>query len=242
MTAPPPDRLDAFYATAHAGLGILVRQGLLRDPFDEDNRALWRGVGGHLSEVDHLDLVIADAAVRWPLAFAPVVVFGYAGLADDEAFPPLWPGSDPNLALRRAQGLPPSGAHGRDDATAIVAAGWQKVLPAVQPALTAKLSVNASVVVGGAQALASVIAWAAADRDVDLGRQVTLVSADPLERQWLGLAAAAQGAQTTPRVLSPVVAGEAKMQRELGKATVVLSVDAARDVRRVLDPVARPAN
>jgi hypothetical protein len=52
--------------------------------------AQWEFFAGHLDAADRLDLVIRDAAVRQPAAFAPRDIFRMLDLPDDEPLGPRW--------------------------------------------------------------------------------------------------------------------------------------------------------
>ena len=233
MSSPTQDQVASYYAVACGGLALLHRLGLQRDPFDDDRQALWQTIGGHLRPVDRLDLVLADASVRWPLAFAASRIFHLPALADDEAFPPDWPSAEANYAFRATQGLRPAHPGSPDQATAdLVADAWGRSgVPSVD---LGGVGPGVAVVVGGPSALASLVALAAETDGVDLGRQATLVTDDPAERQWLGLAAAALGSTDSPRVMTSAAANLPKNRATLSKGRAFCSDDASDAVRQAL--------
>ena len=234
MSTPTATQINAFYAAAHQGLGLLVRDSRIDSHFDADADAAWRLGRGHLTEVDRLDLAIADVAVTWPLAFAPTQIFDMEGIADDEAFPPRWPGADANAAVRMVLGLPE--VTDTPAAAAVLSAittGWHVHPVPFAPELDT-IGPGTTVVVGGAGALDAVIRYMADSPGLDIGRQVVLVTRDPALRQWLGLAAAVTGNRDTPRVIGPALAGTEAKRTEVSSAVALASPDAPAEVVMVL--------
>lgn len=239
MPTPDRDTTARFYRCALAGLGVLVQHQQTRDPFSDDANALWSAARGHLTAADRVDLVLADAAVAWPVAFSTRDVFALEGLAEDAAFPRDWPGIDPNVAPGATQRtVLPGVGNAVEQASAAVAVAWgpRPVPDAAARAALADAPRQRRFVIAGGAALAAAVA-AASEGGLDLAAQVVLVSERPDERQWLGLAAAAHGARESPLVLRHASAAMPETAEALRDATVLVSADADDKARRAAELV-----
>ncbi len=103
MQIPSLDQ-ESFYRSALLGLRALDAAGAQRRHFGPEIEATWSAIVGSLRPSDRLDLLIRNAAVASPAAFAPRVIFPLPGLAEDEPFGPEWeaPAGLPERLLREA--------------------------------------------------------------------------------------------------------------------------------------------
>ena len=85
-----PERRDAFYAAAVAGLRALDARERTARRFGPDADTRWSSFKGALTDADRIDLLLRDAAVTWGAAFSASEVFDLFGLAPDEPFGPDW--------------------------------------------------------------------------------------------------------------------------------------------------------
>jgi hypothetical protein len=209
---------ESFYKVATLGLRALDAAGSQRRFFGSDADATWSSIVGALRASDRLDLLIRNAAVASPAAFAPRVIFPLPGLADDEAFGPDWhaPAQLAERLLRDAvQPLPDS--HARSVVAAAAEAWGLKPKPAI--ARLGALTPASRILAAGAGAILTLAEHFHGRAGFDLGNQVVLVAAAPGERQLLGLAAALLGSTGTPRFLE--IGTTAKQVRENAALTNV---------------------
>ena len=244
MLALPAVSVDAYYRAAMVGLRLLeAREGRSRR-FGEAAAATWRALGGELEEADRLELLLRDASVSNPLAFAPQSVFHLTEMSEDEPFGPRFPQAPRGLAaalLRQAQAEPLAVGDARQ-VLAKAAAAWQLGDLDSEPALAdavQRIGPATRVVVSGARAIAELATRHEAHADLDLGEQAILVTDSPAERQLFGLVLT--GSRGRPRLLSPATASAAEV-RAFGFARLdvaVVSSDAAPAAREVIAAIVR---
>lgn len=207
---PRTDDVDRFYQAAHLGLLILDARSPRRRFFGGDVEARWGAFAGDMDDWDRLDLCLRDAAVQFPAAFAPRVVFALEGLAGDEPFGERWP----RPAGQQARTLfhPPPGAAvplapaSLGELLQRVASIWGLSLAEPPASQLDGLTVASRLRVEGAGALAAVARCLAQIDASNLVDQVTLVAHEPGERQLFGLAAAFSRAPGEARILTPAQA------------------------------------
>jgi hypothetical protein len=194
---------ESFYRSAAFGLRALDATGAQRRYFGSEAEATWSAIVGSLRPSDRLDLLIRNAAVASPAAFAPRVIFPIAGLADDEPFGPEWeaPAALPEQLLREA--AQPLADASPKRVLAEAAKAWGLAPKPLPPLLLANLTPASRILAAGAGAILALAEHFQGRAGHDLGGQVVLLTNAPGERQLLGLAAALLGSATTPRFLSP---------------------------------------
>ncbi|MEY4582745.1 MAG: hypothetical protein RL701_7448 [Pseudomonadota bacterium] len=208
--------LEHFYRAGSLALRALQERGLGAERFSPNASARWRAFAGELTESQRLDLLIRDASVMYPLAFAARAVFALPGLARDEPFGPTWrslPPSQAGALLREAEARKESATTQLGELLRAYADIWNLKFAGADEQLVALLGrVNAAsrVIVAGAGAIVALAEHMAARNDCDLGDQVLLVTEQPGVRQLAGIAAALTGSRKTPRcvsvgVIAPVV-------------------------------------
>jgi hypothetical protein len=79
-----------YYSASTSALRALERSSPTNRRFGPDADATWKGFKGQLTDADRLDLLLREAAVQYPSAFAPRVLFAWDGLTEDEPFGPDW--------------------------------------------------------------------------------------------------------------------------------------------------------
>src|SRR5688572_27980862 len=84
--------VESFYRAALLGLRFLDDLQSSRTRFGAGADARWRSFAGHLHSDDRIDLLCRDVAISWGSVFAAAQVFGFDGLAPDEAFGGEWEG------------------------------------------------------------------------------------------------------------------------------------------------------
>lgn len=238
MPAPSPQQIESFTSAAMVGLRHLeAREGKGRR-FGQVADDSWAALGGELEDRDRLDLLLRDASVSFPYAFAPRAVFAIPGLADDEPFGPGFPQAPRRLAsdlLKQAR------TGGTIDGAAVLteaAARWGLPPLADLDALTTRLGhlgPATRLVVTGGRAIAALSRAAASHRDLDLADQVLLVATTPAERQLFGLALALAGTRTPAKVVAP-----AEVNADLAKRLKITRIDTALLGRDAV-PAARAA-
>src|SRR5690606_28227661 len=120
-------------------------------------------------------LLLRDASVAFPHAFAPRAVFAIPGLADDEPFGPSFPQVPRRFATDLLKQARSGGAIDGASVLAEAAARWSLADVADVDALAARLAhlgPATRLVVSGARAIAALSRAAAAHRDLDLADQV----------------------------------------------------------------------
>lgn len=212
---------ESFYKAAVFGLRALDAAGTQRRFFGPDADATWSGIVGALRPSDRLDLLIRNAAVASPAAFAPRVIFPLPGLADDEPFGPDWtaPAALAEKLLRdAAQPL----ADPKPKAVISEAAKAWGLTPKPATARLADLTPASRILAAGAGAILTLVEHFHGRAGFDLGNQVVLVAAAPGERQLLGLAAALLGSAGAPRFIH--VGATANDAKAIGLTTVSLAL------------------
>jgi hypothetical protein len=226
-----PDTRKAFYEVAALGLHALEALPHGRRRFDADAVARWKTFQGELLESDRLDLLVRDAAVEQPAAFAPRVVFDLPGLAIDEPFGPDWQGAE----ARTARSLLQPEAPGALDLTSVlkaVCAAWDtptNSAPVSLPPLTAATRL----LVSGPAAIIAIATAFQGRAGFDFADQVVVLTDRPVERQMAGLAAALLGTSKPARVLAPDATVETV--RKLAANASVVSSDASRAAHRAAE-------
>ncbi len=215
--------VEAFYRASLAGLRALEAAGGRARYFGEEADARWKAFQGELREADRLDLLLRDAAVSHPAAFAPRVVFPIPGLADDEPFGPDWP----SLSGPRAVALwrePPPKSPTLEPVLAAVAEIWS--LRPEPPAAGALDSIGPAtrILAAGAGAILGLARHFEGRRDLDLASQVLLISDLPGERQLFGLAAALLGSAGKVQ-LAPTSVDLAALQAAGLRGNALLAAD-----------------
>lgn len=217
MDIPERDR-ESFYEAAVLGLRAMDAGSTQRRFFGQDAAATWSAIVGALRPSDRLDLLIRNAAVASPAAFAPRVIFPLPGLADDEPFGPDWtaPTAVAEKLLREA--AQPLGDPNPRAVVAAAAKAWGlKPKPAI--ARLGDLTPASRILAAGAGAILTLAEHFHGRAGFDLGKQVVLVAGGPGERQLLGLAAALLGSTAAPGFLE--VGITAKQVRENAGVTTV---------------------
>jgi hypothetical protein len=213
MTAPSPTQVESFYRAGALGLRALeAREGRGRrlGPAADATWRAFRGDPGELDDRDRLDILLRDAAVTSPLAFAPRRIFALAGLSDDDPFGHAWPGLPVSLGktlLHEAVAdLAPRPAH---VVLGDVASAWG-LAPSASFAGAAVTSLGPAsrVAAAGAGAVLLLAEHFASRSDLDLGDQVLFLTDRPGERQLFGLATLLLGKPMAPRIALPEAALE----------------------------------
>jgi hypothetical protein len=190
---------DRFYRTALPALCAWEHHEPSKRRFGADADAAWAMFRGHLDDADRIDLLIRDAAVKHPAAFAPRTVFAFADLPEDEPFGPRWTSPYGPDTGRRAWretlercGLPPREL-------------WRSALEAwgVTPEpleLRSALDSTSRVLVVGTTAIAALAERFLDHREaLDWGRQVVAVAAMPAGVQLAGTLPLCAGTKESAR-------------------------------------------
>jgi hypothetical protein len=204
------DPKQSFYRTALLGLLAQEHHAPTKRRFGPDADAAWSIFHGHLDAADRIDLLLRDAAVKHPAAFAPRTVFSGdpttsgdynpTDLPDDEPFGPGWqspfgPDTGRQLWARCLE---------HQDATPNEL--WQLAVEAwgiTTDAQGADIAPDAAtrVLVIGAPAIAALVPHFLGNADLDWGRQVLAVASTPAGSQLAGVAPLLVGSPTPARVL-----------------------------------------
>lgn len=205
-----PDTARSFYRTALLALLAQEQHDPTSRRFGADADAAWSIFQGHLDASDRVDMLLRDAAVKHPAAFAPRTVFsgdpalsaGYltTDLPEDEPFGPNW--------------LSPYGPDtGRQLWTEVL--GWQsepmeqlwkRVLTAWgiaedESAATPELDATSRLLVVGDPSIATLAKRFLNDTNLDWGRQVVAAASTPAGIQLSGVVPVMTGTQTAARVI-----------------------------------------
>lgn len=233
---------ESFYRSAALGLRALDAAGAQRRYFGPEADATWSAIVGALRPSDRLDLLIRNAAVASPAAFAPRVIFPLPGLADDEPFGPDWiapAGLAEKLLKDAAQPLTDASPK---TILAEAAKAWELAPKAPAAAKLAVLTPASRVLASGAGAILALASHFHGRAGFDLGNQVVVVTASPGERQLMGLAAALLGAASAPRFLLPGTTAKVAGENPTGLTAVHLALaseDAAPAAAETLAALAR---
>ena len=190
----PPDRRDAFYAAAVAGLRALDSRERSPRRFGNDADTRWASFKGALTDADRIDLLLRDAAVTWGAAFSAAEVFDLFGLAPDEPFGPDWKPLPASTARRVLTDSTP---------TARPAELARLLGAAAHPVSVPPLSASTRLAVAGGAALVAVADAFAADPALSWSDQVLAVATSPAHRQLAGLLAIAVGSPGRTRLTRP---------------------------------------
>jgi hypothetical protein len=211
---PRTDEVVRFYQAALLGLLVLDARGARKRLSGAEASARWEAFAGDMDDWDRIDLCLRDAAVQFPDAFAPRVVFSLEGLTDDEPFGEKWPRPAGPLAHRFFHDPPPTPAT-LADLLHRAASIWGLPLVAPAPDSIASLTMASKVRVAGAGALVAVALRLSEIEASNLIEQVTLISGDPAERQLFGLAAVFSKASGSGRILAPEEATRAGLAADV---------------------------
>jgi len=214
----------AFYRAALCALRFVdAREGRGRR-FGRDADAVWREFRGEMGASERIDLLLRDADTEWPRAFAPRVVFGLGGLADDEPFGPAWAGLESGLGEELWQ----ASEHAvRGEVGAVVRAmveAWGHAMVRVEAPVVTPTS---RLVVAGMSAIAGMIEVFAPRGDLSWTEQVLVVASRPSERQLSGVASAILSAGGPTQVVRP----HERPERSFAQAELVISKDADDEAR-----------
>lgn len=207
MVASVQQPVAPFYEAA--GLALRAVSARSRDArrFGPDADARWKLLVGsppRLSAVDRARLTLRDAALAYPGAFAPRVVFALTGLPADEPVGRAFPDPDPATAQRWFVDPVDPIPTDPDAALAAVAAAWSLVTTppdAASQAALADLAPATRVLARGAGAVLALARALRGRPGFDLADQVTLATDHPGERMLLGVAAALHGSAAAPRLV-----------------------------------------
>lgn len=234
---------ERFYRAALLGLCAWEGRQPTKRRFCAEADAAWSMIQGHLREADRIDLLIRDAAVKHPAAFAPRTAFALLDLPEDEPFGPHWEspyGRDTGRqAWKRALedlSLPPRELWHRSCET------WGVTADPLE--LRSTLDASSRVLVIGASAVAALAdVFLERSDELDWGRQVAAVSATPAGVQLAGLVPLCAGNADSARAhrLTPEDStAAAKLLQALGMPRPDVFVGArqlADDERRFVDAV-----
>lgn len=218
------EQITSFYEAAVLGLQALDSQPGGGRRFGPNADATWTLFKGELGEADRLDLLVRDAAVSHPGAFAPRRVFVLEGLAEDEPYGPEWPGPDAALALRLWRG---ARAQARSLAEVLeeAARAWSMRPAPLDMATLAAVGPATRILAAGTGAVLALASHFEARPELDLADQVALVTSSPGERQLFGLAVALLGSTRPVRCFLPDVAPELARAMGFPSAGLVLVSD-----------------
>jgi hypothetical protein len=225
------DARKSFYDVAALGLHALEAQPHGRRRFDTEAVARWRSFQGELLDADRLDLLVRDAAVGQPAAFAPRVVFDLPGLTEDEPFGPDWPGADARAAhalLQPDRAVP-------TELTAVLetaCAAWG-VHPSQASVNVAFLTAATRLLVSGPAAIIAVAQAFQGRAGFDFADQVVVLADNALERQLAGLTAAVLGTSKPARTIAPDATLDTL--RKLAPNASLVSADASRAAHRAFE-------
>lgn len=210
----------AFYRASLAAIRFCDAREARSRRFGPDADSAWLSFAGDMGASERIDLLLRDADVQWPQAFAPRLVFGLAGLADDEPFGAAWASLEPALAEALWQTVstaPPT----KDVAelTDTAARAWGHPLV---PVPTPELTPTTRLIVAGASAIAATARLFAQQPTLAWSDQVLVVAGRPFERHLATLMAPTLGTNHPTNVVRP---GE-RPARPFGRARPVVSNDA----------------
>ncbi len=207
LNAPTPFSMTSFYLASLCGLRAVEARKVTGRRFGTDADALWHGFKGHLDTADRIDLLLRDAAVAWPTAFAPSQVFGMSAVAEDDPFGPEWEPLDQAHAEDVWRSLTDVGQKSPFDILAACAAAWELKLT---PVRLVGIDASTRIFAVGPSAVASLTNLFAENRDLDFTSQVACVASLPSHRHIAGLAAAVLNAQKGTTLLAPAESAKHK--------------------------------
>lgn len=219
----------AFYRSSLAALRYCDAREARSRRFGPDADSAWLSFAGDMGASERIDLLLCDADVQWPQAFAPRLVFGLAGLADDEPFGAAWAGLEPALAdelWKTISTAPPT----KDVAelTDMAAHAWGHALV---PVPVPELTPTTRLIVAGASAIAATARAFAQKPTLAWSDQVLVVAGRPFERQLAALTAPILGSNHPTNVVHP----DERPTRSFGRARPVVSNDADPKARAWAD-------
>lgn len=224
--AVSPAETATFYDAAIVGLRALERREGRPRRFGPEVDARWAGFHGHLGTSARLDLLIRDAAITWPSAFSPAVIFQLPGLASDEPFGPDWEGLAEHVADRTWQR---ASGHSLDHAAEAlgIEAGGVDIGP---------VAANRRIVVAGGRAVRAVADIFTRDDSLSWSEQVLVVAVRPNVRHFAGLAAPIIGASSATAVIAPSEQPATALRTAgFAGATPIASSDADSAARQFID-------
>jgi len=237
----PPRDQESFYRSAALGLCALDATSGQRRWFGPEADAKWSAIVGALRPADRLDLLVRNAAVASPAAFAPRVIFPLPGLADDEPFGPDWvtPAALAEKLLHDA--ARPLADPSPKTVLAEAARAWD-LKPAAPTAKLDALTPASRILAAGAGAILALAEHFHGRAGFDLGNQVVLVAAGPGDRQLLGLAAALLGSASPIRFLAPGASAAIAREKPVSLTSVhlaLVSPDADPRAAETVEAIAR---
>lgn len=205
-----PDTARSFYRTALLALLAQEQHDPTSRRFGADADASWSIFQGHLDASDRIDMLLRDAAVKHPAAFAPRTVFsgdpalsdGYltADLPEDEPFGPNWTspyGPDTGRQLwTEVLGW-------QTESTDQL---WQRILTAWnitedESAAIPELDATSRLLAVGDTSIAALAKRFLVDTNLDWGSQVVAAASTPTGIQLAGAVPLVTGSQTPARVV-----------------------------------------
>jgi hypothetical protein len=176
LTAPTPSSITSFYLASLRGLRAVEARKATGRRFGPDADSIWKSFQGHLDTADRIDLLLRDAAVAWPTAFAPSHVFGMPAVAEDEPFGPQWEPLDQAHAEDVWREVAEVGGKSPFDILAKCAVAWDLRL---EPVSVGAVDAGARILAVGPSAVASLANLFAENRDLDWTSQVTCAASLP---------------------------------------------------------------
>lgn len=232
MSAVPHGQLENFYEAAFVGLKALdARAGAARR-FGPNADARWALFKGELKERDRLELLIRDAAVNHPAAFAPRRIFLLEGLAEDEPFGPEWPGPDAALALRLWRDSHASAPSALGEVLQATARAWSLTPRPLTPDALSSIAPASRILASGAGAVLALASHFEGRAELDLADQVLLVTDSPAERQLFGMAVMLLGSNRPVRQVPPTASAEEVRAQQFPRAGLLLVSDDVPPARR----------
>jgi hypothetical protein len=229
-------QIQNFYQVGVLGLRALEVRDAGRRRFGPDANARWQLFRGELGDGDRLDLLLRDAAVTYPAAFAPRTVFAIDGLAEDEPFGPDWPGPEP-ATVANLLGDPDIGDVGDIRRLLLNAASMWDLEPRLVPeADLAAIGPATRILAAGPGAVVSLAVFFSGRSGMDLADQVILLTDQPGERQLFGLANVLLETTNPVRILRCDASAE-ELRTAAGRRIdlVVLSAEADDNQRRSVE-------
>ena len=215
----------AFYRASLVALRFCDAREPRSRCFGTDADSAWLSFAGDMGASERIDLLLRDADVQWPQAFAPRLVFGLAGLADDEPFGAAWASLEPALAEELWQAISTAPAT-KDvaEVTDTAARAWgHSLVPVPAPELTP----TTRLIVAGASAIAATARLFAQQPGAAWSDQVLVVAGQSFERHLAALTAPILGANHPTNIVRP---GE-RPTRPFGRSRPVVSADADHEAR-----------
>ncbi|RKH14946.1 hypothetical protein D7V97_01550 [Corallococcus sp. CA053C] len=232
MSAVQHGPLGSFYEAAFVGLKALDASVATARRFGPNADARWALFKGELHERDRLDLLIRDAAVNHPTAFAPRRIFLLEGLAEDEPFGPEWPGPDAALAMRLWRDSHAPAPTALKDVLRAAAQAWQLTpQPLASKALT-EVAPASRILASGAGAVLALAAHFEGRAELDLADQVLLVTDSPAERQLFGMAVMLLGSTHPAHWVLPTASAEDARAQQFPRSGLMLVSDDVPSARR----------